>query len=236
MSHINPKIRAHVIHVGQEQTPVCIIDDFLLDSSAAINAANKRTFKQQYNSNGTHYPGVRAPVGEEYDMALLDALLPVLYKVYKVPNNLTLYPRGGAYSLLTQTEESLQPLQCLPHYDNASTFSFAMLHYLNPGKFGGTGFYRHKPSGFENISSDRRATYLHSVQDFIARHGQPKQQYFTRSDEHFDLLETIEYEANRLVIYPATLLHSAFIEQADRDVNADPETGRLSANFFIEFK
>jgi hypothetical protein len=235
MSHINPKIQTRVIHVGQEQTPVCIIDDFLLDTSSVIDAANRRTFEQQYNSNGTHYPGARAPVGEEYDMTLLDVLLPILDETYKIPDNLTLYPHGGAYSLLTQTEETLQPLQCLPHYDNASPFSFAMLHYLNSGEFGGTGFYRHNPSGFENISNDRESTYLDSVQNFIAKHGQPKQHYFTRSNDHFDLLESIEYQANRLIIYPATVLHSAFIEQADRDVNGDPKTGRLSANFFIAF-
>ncbi len=229
-------MQTRVIHVGQEQTPVCIIDNFLPDTSTVINAATRQSFKQKTYEDGTHYPGIRASVGGEYGITLLDQLLPILYKNYDMPDNLALYPKGGVYSLLTQTEETLQPRQRLPHYDSVSTYSFAMVHYLNPGEFGGTGFYRHNPTGFENISSSRESTYLDSLQEFMAQHGQPGQQYFTRSNEHFDLLETMEYQQNQLLIYPATLLHSAFIEQPGRDVNDDPRTGRLCANFFIEFK
>jgi hypothetical protein len=110
-----------------------------------------------------------------------------------------------------------------------------MLHYLNEGDFGGTGFYRHRPTGFENITAVRKSAYLESAQQYINKQGNPEQQYFTKSTAHYELIHKVEYKPNRLVIYPATILHSAFIDDPERDVSKNPKTGRLSANFFIDF-
>lgn len=236
MFSLNPNLFQQAYRVGNEQTPVFVVDDFMLDYSGAIEEAIKLSYAKDKESVGAYYPGIRAPVGAEYGMSLLTHTAQIFYKIFRVPNQLTLFPQNGSYSLITKQEQEMDLLQCIPHFDNNDTFSFAMLHYLNEGDFGGTGFYRHVPTGFENITAGRKAEYLHSAQQYMARNGDPKQHYFTHSTDHYELIHKVDYKPNRLVIYPATILHSAFIENPERDVCLNPKTGRLSANFFIEFK
>ncbi|MDC2891281.1 DUF6445 family protein [Psychrosphaera algicola] len=235
MYDINRKQRQVAQNIGHEQTPIFVVDDVLLDPSAAI--ANGVT--ADYGTSmvqGTYYPGVRANVGAEYGMAILQFAAHILYRHFQVPKELTLYPRNGCFSLLTQRPADLNLLSCIPHFDNNETFSFAILHYLNPSEFGGTSFYRHKPTGFENVTQARRKQYLQAAQQHINQHGNPKQQYVTGTDPHFELIHTVDYKPNRLVIYPATILHSAHIEKPNVDVNPDPKSGRLTANFFVDFQ
>ena len=71
--------------------------------------------------------------------------------------------------------------------------------------------------------------------DFIDINGEPKQEYCTSTSEHYELYHEIEYKPNRLVIYPDHLLYSTIV-CPDTDINSDPQTGRLTANIFIEFK
>lgn len=236
MYSLNPELSQQAFRIGNEQTPVFIVDDFMQDYSGAIEEAIQSPYAADKESVGAYYPGMRAPVGSEYGMSLLKYTQAIFYKIFSVPNQLTLFPQNGSYSLITKQEQDMDALQCLPHFDNSKTFSFAMLHYLNEGDFGGTGFYRHKPTGYENITAGRQSDYLQSAQKYMASHGAPEKRYFTESTEHYELIHKVDYKPNRLVIYPATILHSAFINDPQRDVCTNPRTGRLSANFFIEFK
>ena len=65
-------------------------------------------------------------------------------------------------------------------------------------------------------------------------HGLPDAGYIQASTDHYELIEEIEYQQNRLIVYPGNLLHSGLI-QAGRDVSWDPSVGRLTANLFIDF-
>lgn len=234
MFDISQESKGTLHQVGDEKTPIFVIDDFMVNTKDIINEATNLHYidSQEHNS---YYPGVRAPVGEAYGMAVLKAIAPIFYNVFKVPKNLTLYPQDGQFSLLTQHEKDMNLLQCIPHFDNNIAFSFAALHYLNLGEFGGTAFYRHKPTNFENITKERKSTYMNEAQHFIDKHGTPEKKYFTHSTDHYELLSVIDYKPNRLVIYPSSLLHSAFIENPQDDINNDINTGRLTSNFFILF-
>lgn len=234
MYEINRKSKNTLLQVGDEKTPVIIIDDFLVTTSQAIKEAVHSKYLAG-KAHNNYYPGVCSPVGSDYGMAVLNAIAPIFYQALKVPRELTLYPKDGRYSLLAQEEKDLDLLQCIPHFDNNLKYSFAVMHYLNAGDFGGTAIYRHKPTGYENITEQRKPHYLAQAQAFINTNGNPQQKYFTDSTSHYELIEVIEYKANRLVIYPSTLLHSAYIKQPLHDVNNDPKTGRLTANIFIEF-
>ena len=236
MFKLNPNLKQQAIRIGNERTPIFIVDDFMGDYQGAIDEAIALAYRSDKDSVGAYYPGIRAPVGTHYGMALLQQTAAIFYQVFNVPKTLTLHPLNGSYSLVTKQEHEMDLLQCIPHFDNNQTFSFAMIHYLNNGEFGGTGFYRHKPTGYENISASRKEHYLKASQQFINQNGAPKQCYFTESTDHYELIHKVEYKPNRLIIYPATLLHSAYIDNPQRDVSSDPKTGRLSANFFIEFK
>lgn len=234
MFEINPKSKGKLIYVGNEKTPVFIIDDFMVDTQDIINEAASLSYVGGQENNN-YYPGIRAPVSNSYGMAVLEAIAPVFYNAFKVPNKLTLYPKIASYSLLTQQEKDMNLFQCIPHFDSTLTYTFAALHYINSGDFGGTAFYKHRPTQYENITEERKKTYAESAQNFIDKNGLPEKKYLTQSTDHYELLSVINYKPNRLVIYPSTLLHSTFIENPQHDVNDDVRSGRLTSNFFIEF-
>lgn len=236
MFEINRDLTAEALQIGNENTPVFIVDDFMLDLSPARKEAVSLAFSSDDEATGSYYPGIRAPVGGDYGMAVLRYVTNVLYKFFQVPDDLTMHPLNGSYSLITTREEDMHLLQCIPHFDNDRPFTFAAIHHLNDGEFGGTGFYRHKPSGFENITEDRKQQYFDSAQAFIDTNGNPERRYVTDSTDHFELVHKIDYRPNRLAIYPSSVLHAPYIDRPDRDVNPDPRTGRMSANFFLEFR
>jgi hypothetical protein len=49
------------------------------------------------------------------------------------------------------------------------------------------------------------------------------------------LYHQIEYRPNRLVIYPGNLLHSTIVNP-QTDIDANPSSGRLTTNIFINFQ
>ncbi len=230
---ITPNIKAEIIQIGTEKTPIIIIDDLAVDNADVIDyACSKSNFS---NDVSTFYPGMRAPLPQPYVITVLQAVYRGICQVYQVPIELKLVPLNQSYSLLTKTEDELHFLQCMPHFDTSKPYHFAVLHYLNPGEHGNTGFFRHIPTGYERISESRSEHYVASAKEFIAKNGDPRQSYVTSSDGHYELYHEVEYKPNRLVIYPGNLLHSTIV-CIDTDIDPEPETGRLTANMFIDFQ
>lgn len=230
---VNPRASLQVRTVGEERTPVVVIDDFALDTSTVIEwACNDADFAVDGTAG---YPGIRAPLARNHMIAELDALYPLLRQVYAVPDTLNMRPVNSVVSLVATPEQELRVLQRLPHIDSTRPYYFAITHYLGRGEFGGTGLYRHRPTGFETVTGDRLAKYIKAGDAFLAAHGDPEQRYFGGSDEHYELYDQIEYKPNRLVAYPGYLLHSGLVDPA-RDINPDPRTGRLTSNVFVDFQ
>ena len=137
------------------------------------------------------------------------------------------------FGIVSNPADTLDATQSRPHYDHALPCSFAVLHYVNPGQFGGTGFFRHVPSGFELITSDNQKDYHRSVYGFLSEHGLPQGYDMTQQD-HYKLLDAVDYHTNRLLIYPSGLLHSGLINPPE-DLSPDPALGRLTSSIFINF-
>jgi hypothetical protein len=230
---VNSDFKVQVIKIGKEQTPVIIIDDFAVDT-ADVTAYACHTSKL-IDDTVTFYPGIRAPLPEPYVITVLQAVYKGICQVYQIPIELNLVPLNQSFSLLTKAESELHYLQRMPHFDTSKPYHFAVLHYLNAGSHGNTGFFRHLPTGYERIGDSRIDSYADSAKNFIARNGEPKQHYFTESDMHFELYYEVEYKPNRLVIYPGNLLHSTIV-CLETDIDANPQTGRLTANMFIDFQ
>ena len=228
---VNTAIRPEIIYLGFEKTPLIMIDDFSLDLSGLRQQAWQLEFMKE---NQTYYPGHRAVLPKDYIAASLNAVYQLIYQVYQIPGKLRLKPQMLFYALITQPENSLNPLQCMPHFDTSAPYYFALLHYLNDSPHGSTGFFRHKPTGFERITDQRRPHYFESAQHFVDTHGAPPQRYQVQSNDHYELYHQIPYKANRLVIYPGNLLHSSLVDVAT-DIDASPVSGRLTANMFIDF-
>lgn len=231
---ISPTATSQTVTVGSEQTPVHVVDGLLVDLDPIIHqACTSADFRPE---DRTKYPGVRAELPSDYARAVLSYIAPTLRDLYRVPSGLRPMLKAGYFSLVSRTAEQLSPLQCMPHFDSHEPHYIAVMHYLNPGDFGGTSFYRHRPTGYENITAARRVGFIQSAQHYLATHGgRPAQRYIDGSDDHFERLESLPYRQNRLLVYPGTLLHSGNIDPT-RDISQDPRTGRLTANLFINFE
>ncbi len=180
------------------------------------------------------YPGVKASAPEELSQTLLDTVMPELRSAYQIPDYLHPHCIEQSFSLVATPPEELHTLQRLPHFDSNQPRFFALLLYMSKRVFGGTGFFRHRPTGFERITSARLPTYIRSAQSFMREHGPPESRYVDGSDEHFEMIESVDHKRNRLLVYPGNLLHSGLIDP-ERDLDDSPETGRLTANVFVEF-
>ncbi|MCU4675892.1 DUF6445 family protein [Catenovulum sp. 2E275] len=228
---LHPAIKWHVLQIGVEKTPVILVDNFLADINMLRQFALTADFQQE---KITYYPGVRAPLVNAYIDFVLNQLAPVISKIYQLKPINMLAADQGFYSLVNKKAKNLNKHQCIPHFDSLNKRQFAIMHYLNSGEFGGTGFYRHLPTGFEHIEQDNLALYQMARTQFEYEHGQPDKTYINQSTDEFKLLGKIAYKLNRLVVYPGTLLHSGLIQQAD--LSSDPNKGRLTANIFAEVK
>lgn len=232
MIEINRSAKPNVILIGQEKTPVIIIDDYALCLKQTINYAIEHSKFEA--DKDTYYPGIRSPLPRDYVIACLKPLMQGLYKIYSIPENLQPNPKDNCFSLITTEPENLSLLQTLPHFDTYNPYFFAVLHYLDKGAHGGTGIFRHIPTHYERISEERSGHYLSAAEDFLAKSKMLPLGYCVTSSDHYELFHQIEYRPNRLVIYPGNLLHSTLVN-IDTDLSSNPEEGRLTANMFIEF-
>ncbi|WP_394133211.1 DUF6445 family protein [Shewanella maritima] len=217
--------------IGQSRTPVIIIDDFVEDLTPLLQDAYRAPFEQEHQS---YYPGVRAPLPKAYSIEVINYVFQLIYDVYRIPKHLRIKPQNLVYSLISQSPESLMPLQRLPHFDTPSPYHFAILHYLNDTPHGATAFFRHKQTGYERINQENMQCYFDSAKAFLDRHQSATPKYYVSSDEHYQQYSQIDYKANRLAIYPGNLLHSTLVDDA-LDIDANPKTGRLTANLFLQF-
>lgn len=225
---LNSKLKSVVLKLGEEKTPIIIIDNFLADTSTIVNfVCDSKCLEVEKQ---TYYPGVRAEIADSYSQFVIDVTASQLFSPYQIPLHFKPKLDGAYYSLVTTSPDALLPEQSKPHIDSVSPFYLAILHYLSPAPHGGTGFFKHKETGFEKITSDRKVIYS----DYVSKAAKPKQGYITQSSDQYELIGEVAYKENRVVIYPGNLLHSGLIDPL-MDINMNPREGRLTANFFLDF-
>ncbi|WP_049723293.1 DUF6445 family protein [Gilvimarinus polysaccharolyticus] len=228
-----PDFGGSVLYVGEECTPVIIFDDFFWSADKLSHMAPAEHEFSAPPKGG--YPGIRAALPESYIDEVLRYINPTLRQVYEIPDEVQCCGQYGVYSLVCTPEKNLSVFQCVPHTDTRRQYYFAILHYLSSDDHGGTGFYRHVPTGFERISEDRYSEFMSTAKSHIDKCGLPPIKYLTSGDNHFELIHTVAYKKGRLLVYPGNLLHSGLINN-EADINSNPETGRLTANIFIDHK
>ncbi|WP_157960424.1 DUF6445 family protein [Marinimicrobium alkaliphilum] len=219
--------------IGRDQTPVVTVDNLLRDPPGLVtDAINGGGFERD---SASAYPGVKSPLPLDFYQAISPLCTTLLYRQYRIPATRKVDVVDSFFSQVTRRPEDLSVLQRVPHYDSNDRFFFALLFYMTEGPFGGTGFFRHRPTGFERISSARSGEYIASAEAYMARNGLPPARYTTGSDEHYEMIAAVAHRPNRLVIYPGNLLHSGLIDP-ERDISADASWGRLTANVFVTFR
>lgn len=205
--------------------PLVIIDQFSSTPEKLMEAAADAA----YQPLGKHYPGIRAPADPSYLAERAGLLETILKTVFGITSGAQLVE--CAYSIVTTDRGALTPIQRIPHFDSTDPGRIALLHYMGGPDMGGTAFFRHRQTGFEVITSERMSEYDIALQK--EAHALPKEGYASGSSQQFAQIGLVEASYNRMVIYRGYRLHSGHIP-LDLPLSADPRTGRLTINTFLQ--
>jgi hypothetical protein len=221
---LGPNISIRLRHVGQERQPLLIVDDVLADPWAMIDAARAAEF---YRPPHTNYPGLNANLPEAYYRTVVTALRGPIEAAFGVSASAVL-KFFGFFALATTPVEAASPVQTIPHLDAPDPCRLAMVHYFCQGEFGGTGFFRHSATGFESIDAARQGVYAAAV----ATERTPRNAFAGADTAGYALIDQAEAVFNRLIVYRGHVLHAGLLGRGGGA--ADPASGRLTANGFIE--
>ena len=220
---------SYVHRIGNEHQPVVVIDDFAVNPDALRAAAIGAAFGQAIH----HYPGIRAELPDGY----LAAQMPVVEAA--LGDALGGVPRldviDASFSIVTTPRDALSVSQRLPHCDAYDPQRIAMVHYLSPGDRQGTGFFRHRSTGFESVDAQRGGIYPHQVDAELRYGGPPPPDYWTGDGALFERIFAVAAKYNRAIVYPSFLLHSGLIG-ADASLSPDPASGRLTVTGFFSIQ
>jgi hypothetical protein len=226
----NPTIKTVV--VGEERQPVIIVDNIMEDAQSLVDYAAAEV--QFAHDRHTYYPGIRAPLPEQYVKSLRAAMPALTANVFELSSTEPEDVFCQFFSLCTVLPEYLEVPQRFPHADTYEPNQLAILHYLCNPPHGGTSFYRHRETGYESISEDRGNRYLELIRRHIQNNGPPPAEYINGDNDLYEQIESIDAKFDRLIIYRSKVLHSANIDP-NISVSADPRAGRLTATAFFCF-
>mgnify|MGYP002788948644 CR=1 FL=1 len=222
-----PEARVTVRQMGREGEPLVIIDGF----SGKVEELREAGYAATYRDPGAAYPGVRSWAEPNY----LDLRRPLMMQIMQRVFGLTRGVRMdvSTFSLVTVPEAELSPAQRLPHYDHASDRIIGVMHYLLGPESGGTAFYRHQRTGFEAITAEREEAYFAALEADDREYGIAPPRYYHGDSARFALIDEVQAQPDRMIIYRGRQLHSGVIpDQAA--LSSDPRRGRLTINMFIE--
>lgn len=238
MIDLNGKLRLHggfrhsLERIGNEHSPVLVVDNFLSDPQVLIEHA--ATSAEFGSVSDAFYPGIRAPIPQIYAFAVRAFLGDLIGSAFEL-GAARVTKELASFSLVTTPSDRLQVVQRLPHFDNTDDRQIAVLHYLCPAKFGGTSFYCHRTTGFETIRPHRLESYSRAIDAELAALGPLPAEYINGDTAQFERIACFEAAPNRVLVYRSVSLHSADIP-SDFDFDASPRTGRLTANTFFFFR
>ncbi len=219
-----PSIR--VDYIGNERQPVVLIDNFSPHPQRLVQDAGTRDFKVL----GPYYPGIRAPVSPLYFEGLGDVLAPIMTDVFDASNRIA-FDRA-LYSLATTPPHELSLAQRIPHIDGVEPGMMAIIHYLSSADHGGTAFYRHRSTGFEQVTSARHRPYLENLRQDFQQHGEPVSAYIVGDTPIFEQIAAYEPTFNRALIYRGNQLHCARMS-TEGHLSSDVNLGRLTVASFL---
>jgi hypothetical protein len=212
--------------IGLEREPVVTVDGFVHDAAGLRRDAAQADF----GVVGDYYPGERATAPRSY----LEAIGPVLREVLREFFD---YRDGGEiirsyFSIASTPAAQLTLAQRIPHTDAYDDHQIAILHYLGDDDLGGTGFFRHRSTGFESVNAARKRTYHSALEQDFARHSEPEAAYIGESSPIFERIHLCGHRYNRALVYRGKLLHCAALD-AVQSLPTSVEHGRLTIATFV---
>lgn len=225
---LHPALRIEKLTLGRELAPLLVIDNFVADPERLV----RKAAMAQFTIGGRFYPGIRAKAPPSYEHFLGRHLQPLLAQHFGWKSR-SLRLSMCHYSIVTTPAEQLTLPQRLPHVDSFASDGVATIHYLFKGSLGGTAFYRHRSTGYEYLDEERGAAYRRALEVECAGINHPAAEYINGDTEIFEQIANAEGVFNRILVYRRNSLHSGAIDRAFVP-DADPRTGRLSINSFID--
>lgn len=227
-------MNATVVAIGGEGEKICIIDNAIASAEAAVElAVGLAPFPVV---DGNLYPGLRLILTPEhgaaartYVDAVCAAVLPVMQSEFGMRGFDVV--EAGLSIVTTPASETLLG-QRIPHADTCDSNHFAVLHYLCSSEHGGTGFFRHRLTGFELVSLERRMLYSQALQLDLEIFP-PGPTYPGVASPIFEHTYTVDAAFNRILVYRSALLHSGMMPDGFTG-NPNPRVGRLTGNLFLK--
>jgi hypothetical protein len=218
-----PRVTVHTL--GAEREPVAVIENFAADPVALLAIAATSDF----SAAGNHYPGLRAALPPAYLADQRGLLATVLHEVFGTGDRLRVLDAG--FAIVTTPAAALSLVQRLPHVDALEPGRLALIHYLVPGGTTGTGFYRHRTTGFETVDAARAPPYFAALNADVRRHAPPPA-YLAGSTPLFEQTGSFDGVFNRALLYRGRMLHSGIIAPGGPG-SADPANARLTITGFF---
>jgi hypothetical protein len=225
---LHPEFHVEKRTIGRELAPLLVIDNFVAQPERLV----KKAAMAQFTAGGRYYPGIRAKAPPSYEHFLTRQLQPLLVEHFGLKSrNLRL--SMCHYSLVTTPASQLSLQQRLPHVDSLASDGVATIHYLFKGSLGGTAFYRHRATGYEYLDEERGPAYWRALETECAGLHEPAAEYINGDTRIFEQVASADGVFNRILVYRRNSLHSGAIDRAFVP-DANPSTGRLSINSFID--
>lgn len=202
-------------HVGRSRIPITRIGNVLHDHEAVTSAGFAQTYA---GDGGNFYPGIRAALPGNFSIAFRAWLTPILQSNGVLKPDQALHHDESFFSVVTTAGTDLLPIQRIPHYDSIDPKLLAAVIYLCHPKpteatFSGTSFYRHRRTGYEEITAENRANYQLALDHDMRTHGPPKREYTDGDSVLFETIHSEPLQFNTAIIYPGRILHAANIHR-----------------------
>ncbi len=226
-------MNAQLLRIGMSQSPIVVLDDFSGGADAVIDMAAKLApFAPAKNTN---YPGVRRVLTHAdgaaygYVQRLMSTVAPYVGGAFDIDQFELI---EASFSIVTTPRALLSPEQRAPHFDSLTPGHLALVHYLSDTPESGTAFYRQRATDVETVNANNVEAFIAAARrDSADIAEQPG--YIHGSNAYYEQIGAVDSVRDRLIIYPACLLHSGIIPHA-LCLSDDPRRGRLTANFFVQ--
>ena len=212
--------------IGAEAQPLVVLDDFAADPDALRRFAIDAAFEPARN----HYPGVRAALPAAYLAAQLPVIAAAAAEAFGRSGPVEVI--DASFSIVSTPADALTVPQRLPHVDAFGADRIALVHYLAPDNGDGTAFFRHRATGFETVTEERRDIFFRHLDTQLRHGGPPPAGYVSGDGVLFECVHTAAARYNRALLYRSWNLHSGAIGAAT-DLSPDPRSGRLTVTAFL---
>lgn len=243
--------RAELIQIGSDTDSKALVLDLPQDSASLKRWQRIASQAHYTRPEPGGFPGVLAELPRSYVEEMTGVLANVVQQVFG--KKITADRFDGFFGQVCQDpgNPGLAASQYLPHVDGrGKPTTIVAVHYLADENTtwpfgGGTGFYRHRKSGFDSVSPmsckgsselgrDHFAALCNS-NDNATVDSSKEYPGVTGDYGEYDLVHTVGYRANRIVLYYENQLHSGIITpKGSEKLNCDPnaEHRRTAASYF----